>query len=111
MVSAELLVELKAGPRRRGGANAAIAIGDKLGGKGHGGADKSTLVKILNGVHPAGCYTGTIKLDGRPVSFASPADERSNGVGYTCRSPTVRPPSRRTGRTRRRPAGWSGRWQ
>jgi ribose transport system ATP-binding protein len=49
---------------------------------GQNGAGKSTLVKILNGVHPAGSYTGTIELDGRPVSFASPADARSNGVGY-----------------------------
>jgi ribose transport system ATP-binding protein len=49
---------------------------------GQNGAGKSTLVKILNGVHPAGSYTGAIKLDGRPVSFASPADARSNGVGY-----------------------------
>ncbi|TPI44262.1 sugar ABC transporter ATP-binding protein [Mesorhizobium sp. B3-1-6] len=49
---------------------------------GQNGAGKSTLVKILNGVHPAGSHAGTIKLDGRPVSFASPADARSNGVGY-----------------------------
>ena len=49
---------------------------------GQNGAGKSTLVKILNGVHPAGSYTGTVKLDGRPVSFASPADARSSGVGY-----------------------------
>ncbi|MDG4893659.1 sugar ABC transporter ATP-binding protein [Mesorhizobium sp. WSM4976] len=49
---------------------------------GQNGAGKSTLVKILNGVHPAGSYTGAVKLDGRPVSFASPADARSNGVGY-----------------------------
>lgn len=49
---------------------------------GQNGAGKSTLVKILNGVHPAGSYAGAIQLDGRTVSFASPADARANGVGY-----------------------------
>jgi len=49
---------------------------------GQNGAGKSTLVKILNGVHPAGSYTGAIQLDGQLVSFASPADARSSGVGY-----------------------------
>ncbi|TPN47731.1 MULTISPECIES: sugar ABC transporter ATP-binding protein [unclassified Mesorhizobium] len=49
---------------------------------GQNGAGKSTLVKILNGVHPAGSYSGIIKLDGQAVNFTSPADARSNGVGY-----------------------------
>jgi ribose transport system ATP-binding protein/D-xylose transport system ATP-binding protein len=39
-------------------------------------------VKILNGVHPAGSYTGEITLSGQPVSFASPAAARAAGVGY-----------------------------
>ncbi|MDW5593579.1 sugar ABC transporter ATP-binding protein [Conexibacter stalactiti] len=49
---------------------------------GHNGAGKSTLVKILTGVHPSGSYTGTVRVDGAPVAFASPAAARDQGVAY-----------------------------
>jgi ribose transport system ATP-binding protein len=49
---------------------------------GQNGAGKSTLVKILNGVYPAGRYSGTVLVDGRPVEFASPSDARRQGVAY-----------------------------
>jgi ribose transport system ATP-binding protein len=49
---------------------------------GQNGAGKSTLVKILNGVYPAGSYSGTVLVDGRPVEFASPSDARRQGVAY-----------------------------
>jgi ribose transport system ATP-binding protein len=49
---------------------------------GQNGAGKSTLVKILNGVYPAGSFTGTITLDGQVVNFTSPAEARAGGVGY-----------------------------
>jgi ribose transport system ATP-binding protein len=45
---------------------------------GENGAGKSTLIKILSGVQ---AYDdGTIEIDGRPVSFASPSQSREAGV-------------------------------
>ncbi len=49
---------------------------------GQNGAGTSTLVKILNGVHPAGSYSGTITLDGQAAGFGSPAEARAAGVAY-----------------------------
>ena len=49
---------------------------------GENGAGKSTLMKILDGIYPAGSFTGDIELDGRPVHFRSPHDARLKGIGY-----------------------------
>lgn len=49
---------------------------------GQNGAGKSTLVKILNGVYPTGSFSGTVALAGQQVSFRSPDDARTAGVGY-----------------------------
>ncbi|MFW5471989.1 sugar ABC transporter ATP-binding protein [Knoellia sp. CPCC 206450] len=45
---------------------------------GENGAGKSTLIKVLTGVHRA--TSGTIHLDGVPVSFTGPADAQEHGV-------------------------------
>jgi simple sugar transport system ATP-binding protein len=45
---------------------------------GDNGAGKSTLIKILSGVHTM--TSGSIEMDGKPVSFASPRAARDLGV-------------------------------
>ena len=45
---------------------------------GANGAGKSTLMKVLAGAHAH--YTGTISLDGRPVSIRSPRDAKALGI-------------------------------
>ena len=45
---------------------------------GENGAGKSTLTKVLAGLYPL--TSGEMRLDGRPVSFASPAEAMKGGV-------------------------------
>jgi simple sugar transport system ATP-binding protein len=45
---------------------------------GDNGAGKSTLIKALAGVHPP--TRGELRLDGRPVRFASPRDALDRGI-------------------------------
>ncbi|MBQ2947434.1 MAG: sugar ABC transporter ATP-binding protein [Clostridia bacterium] len=47
---------------------------------GENGAGKSTLMNILGGVLPAD--RGTIELDGKPVTFASPAQSLGAGIAF-----------------------------
>ncbi|MDD6142658.1 MAG: sugar ABC transporter ATP-binding protein [bacterium] len=47
---------------------------------GENGAGKSTLMNILGGVLSAD--KGTIELDGKPVSFANPAQSLSAGIAF-----------------------------
>ena len=46
---------------------------------GENGSGKSTLMKVIYGFHPPD--SGTIAINGRPVSLASPSDGRREGIG------------------------------
>jgi rhamnose transport system ATP-binding protein len=56
---------------------------------GENGAGKSTLVKLLAGVHRPD--TGSVLLDGTPVTFGGPADARDSGVAVIYQEPTLFP--------------------
>jgi len=56
---------------------------------GENGAGKSTLIKVLAGVYTPD--TGAILLDGRPVTFATPAQARDAGVAVIYQEPTLFP--------------------
>ena len=78
---------------------------------GDNGAGKSTLVKILSGVTAA--TSGEILIDGKPVSFASPADAHASGIETVYQDLSVAPdlsPAANLfmGRERLLP-GWRGR--
>jgi simple sugar transport system ATP-binding protein len=61
-----------------GGVNLHVDRGEVVGLLGDNGAGKSTLSKVLSGaVIPD---SGTIEIDGKAVSFASPADARAAHV-------------------------------
>ncbi|WP_095203932.1 sugar ABC transporter ATP-binding protein [Mesorhizobium carmichaelinearum] len=70
--------------KRFGGVNALRGVSlEILSGEvhallGENGAGKSTLIKILSGVHVHD--GGSIEIDGKPVSFSSPAQSRDAGV-------------------------------
>lgn len=55
-----------------------IGPGEKVALLGENGAGKSTLMKILYGFYSAD--SGTITLDGIPISIASPSDARDRGI-------------------------------
>lgn len=56
-----------------------VAAGDVLALLGENGAGKSTLIKVLGGAHQPD--SGTIRIDGRPVTIGSPQDSQRAGIG------------------------------
>ena len=55
-----------------------VFAGEVHGIVGHNGAGKSTLIKILTGAYSRD--GGTIRLDGRPVHFHTPAAAQAGGI-------------------------------
>jgi len=65
---------------------------DRYGGEAHAllggnGAGKSTVAKMLAGVHRP--EAGTIELDGSPVELTTPADAKGAGIAVIYQEPTL----------------------
>jgi ribose transport system ATP-binding protein len=56
-----------------------LQAGEIHGLIGENGAGKSTMMKILAGVHSD--FEGQMHLNGQPVRFSSPADAQARGIG------------------------------
>src|SRR3954468_10721455 len=56
---------------------------------GENGAGKSTIVKMLAGVHRPD--TGTLRMDGKDVDFTGPADAKAAGIAVIYQEPTLFP--------------------
>ncbi|MEO3749326.1 sugar ABC transporter ATP-binding protein [Streptomyces sp. B6B3] len=56
---------------------------------GENGAGKSTIVKLLSGVHQPD--SGRVELDGRPAPLASPAAAQTAGIAVIYQEPTLFP--------------------
>lgn len=59
-----------------------VKAGEIMGLVGENGAGKSTILKCLNGVYPAGSYEGQIYIDGKEVKPSSPLDAMALGIGF-----------------------------
>ena len=62
--------------------NLNVKAGEILGLIGENGAGKSTLLKVLNGIYPAGSYTGKLLLNGEEIKPMSPDEAMKLGIGY-----------------------------
>ena len=60
------------------GINLTVNAGEVTCVLGDNGAGKSTLIKIIAGLHPHN--EGTMKVDGKEVSFSSPRESLSHGI-------------------------------
>ena len=54
-------------------------------------AGKSTLIKILGGVHPYGTYQGTLRIEKRDQQFHSVRDAKKSGVAIIHQELTLIP--------------------
>ncbi len=78
--------------RANAGISLSVPEGGILGVLGENGAGKSTLMKVLSGfIRPD---SGSIELDGRAMSFSSPADALRRGIGMLHQDPMDFPPLR-----------------
>ena len=63
----------------------AVRRGEIHGVVGELGAGKTTLMKILGGLHPAGSYQGEILFEGSPLVARSTGDALRRGIGVVPR--------------------------
>jgi len=68
-----------AGVRALQGVSRDIERGEIHAIVGENGAGKSTLMRILSGAYRD--YDGQLLLGGEPISFSSPKDAQSHGIG------------------------------
>ena len=71
------------------GARFDLRAGEVHAFMGENGAGKSTLMKIASGLFPPDA--GTVRLDGREVRFASPAEAKAAGIHTVFQELTVLP--------------------
>ena len=89
MLEAEGIVKVYGGVRALDGAGLRVRPGTVHALVGGNGAGKSTLVKVISGaVRPD---VGTVRLDGRPVTFASTADAARHGVAVVAQELSLFP--------------------
>jgi rhamnose transport system ATP-binding protein len=56
---------------------------------GENGAGKSTMIKVMTGLHPP--TSGTVEVDGAPVAFAGPREAKARGISAIYQEPMVFP--------------------
>jgi ribose transport system ATP-binding protein len=89
------VLELKGVSKSFGGVQAlrgvdfTLLAGQIHGLAGENGAGKSTMMKIIAGVH--GADGGTVRVDGRDVHFRSSRDARAAGIGMVHQELSVAP--------------------
>jgi ribose transport system ATP-binding protein len=66
-----------------------LNAGEIHGLAGENGAGKSTMMKIIAGVHPAD--SGVVRVDAKEVHFRSPRDARAAGIGMVHQELSVAP--------------------
>ncbi|HEY0535413.1 MAG TPA: sugar ABC transporter ATP-binding protein [Actinoplanes sp.] len=95
MAEAEALLEVHDVTKSFGAVAAVQGVSFPLyGGEAHAlvgenGAGKSTIVKMLAGVHRPD--TGTLRVKGADVEFAGPADAKAAGIAVIYQEPTLFP--------------------
>ena len=72
------IVKTFPGVRALSGVSLELRAGEVTALVGENGAGKSTIVKVLTGIHRPDA--GTIRVDGRAVSFAGPRDASDAGI-------------------------------
>jgi len=89
VLEAEGIAKAYGGVRALDGAGLRVRPGTVHALVGENGAGKSTLVKVISGaVRPD---AGTLRLDGRPVTFASTADAARHGVAVVAQELSLFP--------------------